>query len=333
MSIYFGRFLQSKRSRGLKANDKAEESAKDDPLEIQTMSAASPTTRDLTDITMQPAEWCLKYYYLGLLCFALGLGFFTMSLACGTVIWGFMYARLLRERDFRKNLRLHAKIALLFVALCGAYLLMRSYYIEMSPPYIDSTISVGINGREIFSPDSVMAITELPAEFWQSVFKQALPYFEEYYGVFEDYYGVAIVLLALLFVKEIVYRRKGAGVAAMWLCFSMVSIVMPAFGSLSLALRSGGGGNALFFPWYLYFPVAGISIALGLLLRPPPAVEEKAGDFSKLIRASLYALIIAILVALNYGTAKEIRAFVPSLVDENRRSAEDIAKRHWRNWP
>jgi len=49
--------------------------------------------------------WRMKFYYLGLVCFVVALGFFTVSLAGGTVIWLFMYARLIRKERFRRNIR------------------------------------------------------------------------------------------------------------------------------------------------------------------------------------------------------------------------------------
>jgi hypothetical protein len=312
MSIYFDRFLQSQSSPGLKTRDESEKTEEDASPEIPNASGAQPTTRDLTDITMQPDVWRLQYYYVGLLFFALGLGFSTIALAGGIVIWGFTYVRLLRERSFRQSLDLQAKTVLPFIAVISAYMLMRSHFTDLSRPYLDSMTGLVMDRPNVGLIEVMKVIAKLPVEFYTSAIEQTLPYFK-------SHYIIALAILALLLVKEIVFRKKEGGVVVMWLGFAALSIAMPSFGRLFFILRGGGAVENLLFPWYFYIPVAGVSIALGLLLRSPPALEKKAEGFSTLRQTLLLSLVVAILAALNFSAAKEIRAFIPPLIDENAR--------------
>jgi hypothetical protein len=319
MSICFDVFLRSKNSPGLKNPAESGEAEDDTPPTIPNASGSPPTTRDLTDITMQPAVWQLSYYYAGLLCFAIGLSFFTIALAGGAIVWAFMYSHLLREKDFRQNVRLQAKAVIPFVAIIAVYLLMRSHFNELSRPYLDSMTHMVMAQPDVSLSQVLTSIVGLPLKFYASAARQAMP-------GFNVHYIAILVLLALLLSKEIAFRKRAAGEALMWLGFATASIAMPAFGRMFFVLKGSGDIENLLFPWYFYVPVAGVSIGLGLLLRPPPFLEKKAEEFSPLRRAVLFVLVVAILATLNFNTAKEIKTFIPPLVEENRRFNELLTR-------
>ncbi|NQU08702.1 MAG: hypothetical protein HQ583_09080, partial [Candidatus Abyssubacteria bacterium] len=69
-----------------------------------------------------------RYYYAALVSFAVALGFFTISISGGTVIWLFMYARVLRAKKFRQNLGYHLKIIIPFLVILAVYLPIRSHF-------------------------------------------------------------------------------------------------------------------------------------------------------------------------------------------------------------
>ena len=274
--------------------------------------ASVPSTKDLTDITLRPTEWKMKFYYAALACFAVGLGFFTIALVGGGIVWAFAYARLLREGDFRRSLRLQAKVLLPFMAIVGVYLLMRSHFNEVSRPYVDSMTYIVMERPDVTPARALEAVADLPIDFYATLLQRTTPFYEEYYLA-------AIIVLGLLLVKEIVVRRKEAAVALMWLGVTAMTIAVPVVGRLFFVLKGSGNVENLLFPWYFYVPVAGVAIALGLLLRPPPRLEKKLGGFSALRRGLLSALVVAILAALSFENANEIRTFIPGLVRENQR--------------
>jgi hypothetical protein len=257
----------------------------------------------------------MKYYYAALACFAVGLGFFTIALVGGGIVWAFAYARLLREGDFRRSLRLQAKVLLPFMAIVGVYLLMRSHFNEVSRPYIDSMTDLVLARPGVTPAQALEALANLPAGFSATLLQRVTPFYEEYYLA-------AILALGLLLVKEIVVRRKEAAVALMWLCFAVVTIAVPAGGRLFFVLRGSGAVENVLFPWYFYVPVAGVAIALGLLLRPPPGIEKKLEGLSTLRRGLLSVFAIAIIAALSFENANEIRAAIPGLALENSRFDE-----------
>jgi hypothetical protein len=222
---------------------------------------------------------------------------------------------LLREGDFRRSLRLQVKVVLPFIAIVAVYLLMRSHYNEVSRPYVDSMTHLVLARPGVTAARALEAVVNLPVGFYATLLQRATPFYEEYYLA-------ALLVLILLFVKEIVVRRREAAVALMWLGFTAVTIAVPAGGRLFFVLRGSGAVADLLFPWYFYVPVAGVAIAIGLLLRPPPGIEKKLAGFSTLRRGLLSVLTVAILAALSLQNATEIRTYIPGLMQENSRFVE-----------
>lgn len=317
MSIYFDKFLKSRfppafQSRPEIGGANGTGGAPAEARQIGKEPAALPSTKCLTDITLQPTIWKMKYYYAGLACFAVGLGFFTIALAGGAVVWGFAYARLLHERDFRRSLRFQTKTVLPFVAIIAAYLLMRSHFNEVSRPFVDSMTQIVMDRPGATPARALSAVGELPVEFYGAAVERMMPYFQERYII-------VLAFLGLMLVKEIAFRRKEAGVILMWLVFALLTIAFPTVGRLFFIFKSSGNLEDLLFPWYFYVPVAGISIALGLLLRPPPSVEEAVAGCSIVTRGLLFASVAVIIAALNFGNVREIRTVIPELREENQR--------------
>jgi hypothetical protein len=329
MSIFLDKFVAS-RSRGLDGPSGAAASQDDASSEIGDNSAkqalnedededgkipASPSTRFLTDITLQPSTWNMKYYYAALAAFVAGLGMFTIALVGGTLIWAFMYARMMRVGEFRRSMKLQAKVVLPFVFVIAAYLLMRSHFIEASRPFTDSMTLQVLNRPSVSLEQIMSAIGNLPMEFYATAAGRAMPYFQEH-GF------VALVILGLLLIKEFVYRKREAGIASMWLIFSFVTFAVPVFARMFFVLRAGGDIQNVLFPWYFYLPMTGIAIALGLLLKPPPVIEDALSKRPVPAFAILLATAITVLTLLNIENAKEVRALTPGLVEENRRFNE-----------
>jgi len=315
MSVCFEKLLSPSKALSIEPDEGLEKSADKNGASPGTepeTPEALPSTRALTDLTLRPDPTPLKYYYLGLACFVVALGFFTNALSGGAVVWAFAYARLLRRREFRRSLRRQAKVVLPFVAIVAAYLLMRSHFNEISRPYVDTMTQLAMGRPEVTLPHAFDAIRNAPREFYSTAIERMLPYFPQ-----RRY--LILGILVLLLAKEMIFRRREAHVVLMWLVFALAVLAMPVVGRIFLVFKGTVTVDRILFPWYFYYPFAGVSVALGLLLRPPPFMENWRISRSMSARLLIFVMVAGALTSLNFDRAKEIRTVGPRLAGENLR--------------
>lgn len=309
MSLCFERFVKVNTDpdaqpgeRGSTVDSKGEGSNDQEAVSPSAAIAEVPSLRLQT--------WRMGPYYLGLLCFAIALGFFTVALAGAVVIWLFMCWRIIRARGFKRDFRFQMRIVIPFLAILMIYLPLRSYFNVKSRPFQDPLTRFMWGKPEVPLERGVDIIVNAPPEFYSTAVKRMLPYFSEHYWI-------VLFFLALLFIKEVIYRRKETHTVLMWVGFALLTLAMPVVGRIFFIFKGVGFVETILFPWYFSYPIAGISIALGLLLRPTPSLERSIAKSSPVIRLSLFALVIVPLIALNLGNARAINTNTRFFLKEN----------------
>jgi hypothetical protein len=261
-------------------------------------AGSSPPMPEHPDEQNDPPN--LKYYFAGLASFAIGLGIFTNVLFGGAVVWLLTYLRLLLSKTTARTLRYQLKVVLPFILLATTYLLLRHYFIKIyssiQPPLFQM---IKASDSLTFS-EKVVALADLPLEFFLSALKQLSPYFPQYGILF-------LVFLALLLGKDLAFRRRETYAAVIWLSFSLSTFLVAGVRDAVLYVTLPGPIDPAMPSRYLYYPLAGISIALGLLLRPPPSWEDRVKLSSARARIALAVIVVLLLSLLNYGKAQNIR--------------------------
>jgi hypothetical protein len=251
-----------------------------------------------------------KYYYLGLLSFTIGLGFFTTAFFGGVVIWLFLLARLSFKEGIKGIWQNHARIMLAFLSIVLIYLVLRTYLNDRYFPFQDTTFQGGSLKPPLPSEEKMLVIKGLWPEFYLYVARLLVPYFPRHYPW-------VYVFLSLLIAKELLYRRKQATFAAAWLVFGLLTLALTAFGRIFYVLGLLGDVHYALASWYFYYPAAGVSIALGLLLRLPPSLEKIAAKSSKGTRVALLGMTLALLTALNYNNIRTARNVIDGWAKED----------------
>ena len=251
-----------------------------------------------------PDEWndppSLKYYFAGLASFAIGLGIFTNVLFGGAAVWLLAYIRLLLRKTTARTLRYQLKVVLPFISIVAVYLLLRHYFIKMYFSIQNPLFQMVKASDSLTFYEKVVALTDLPLEFFLNTLKQLSPYFPQYGILF-------LVFLALLLGKDLAFRRRETYAAATWLSFSLATFLIAAARDAVLYVTLPGPINPAMPSRYLYYPLAGISIALGLLLQPPPSWEDRVKRASARAHIVLVVIVALLLSLLNYGKARDIR--------------------------
>jgi len=254
----------------------------------------------------------MKYYYAGLIAFVIALGFFTISIAGGTVLWFFLYVRLFRSKVFEKNVWHHLKFILPFAAIIAFYLLMRSYFNARSQLFQDAMTRIVASRPDLSLMEGLdVFVNPLPG-LYLTAMEKLLPYFS-------NHSLIVLGLFALLFIKEIVIRKKEILVVFMWLTFAILTLALAVIGRVYYIFKGVGFVETLLFPWYFCYPIAGVSIALGLILRPTPSMERWARRSSALTRAALFVCVIFLLSALNVNNLRNIRINTTQIGKQNER--------------
>ena len=254
----------------------------------------------------------LKYYFAGLVSFAIGLGIFTNALFGGTVIWLFAYARLLLNKKPRRPLGYHLKIVAPFFLTIAAYLLLR-YHFGKKYFAIQNTLFHLIKASDSLTfQEKMAALAGLPLDFFLNIVKQLSPYFPQYGIVF-------LLFLALLLGKQFAFRKRETHAPVMWLAFALATFLTLGIRDIFLYVTLPGPIDPALPSRYLYYPLAGISIALGLLLRPSPSLEETIAKTSARTRTTLAVVAAMLLLSLNVGKIADIRAQSFRFATENRR--------------
>ncbi len=281
--------------------------------------AASPSVATAGVHSARLQAWRMSPYYLGLACFAVGLGFFTVALAGGVVIWLFLCWRIIRARGFKRDLRFQMRIVIPFLIILVIYLPLRSYFNVKSRPFQDPLTQFMWGEPEVPLERGVDIIVSAPPEFYSTAVKRMLPYFSEQYWI-------VLLVLALLLIKEVIYRRKEIRTILMWVAFALLTLAMPVIGRIFFIFKGVGFVDTILFPWYFSYPLAGVSIVLALLLRPTPSLERAMARSSPVIRVSVSFLIIVLLVVLNTGNARTIHANTTLFLEENRKFYEVVMR-------
>lgn len=207
------------------------------------------------------------------------------------------------------------KIILPFLAIFAVYLPMRFYFNIKSREFQDPMTRFVSAQPELSLADGIEVIRTAPPEFYSTAMERLLPYFSQHYIV-------VLAVLAVLLAKELAFRRKEAHRVFMWLTFALLTLAMPVVGRIFFVFKGEGFVETILFPWYFCYPIAGVSIALGLLLRPTPSLEKRIAGSSAVTRIFMLALAAALLVALNFGNAGQIRTSASAIAEENRKFHE-----------
>ncbi len=241
----------------------------------------------------------LKYYYVGLACFAISLGFFTLAFFGGLVVWLFMYWRIARERAFKTIPRAHMRMALPFLVISIVYLALRSYF---NAKYLSAqdTVFQMVTSIPLSVPQRLTILRNLRPVFFVRAARNMTPYFP-------DYYPIVLAVLAVLFVKELIIRRKQARATLMWVAFTLLTLAITIGGRIFNHFRLFGTTDGALVIRYFCYPFVGMSIVLGLLLMPPPFVEKAIARVRVGTRAILSLVIVATLIAMNFNNAKSLR--------------------------
>jgi hypothetical protein len=253
----------------------------------------------------------LKYYYLGLLSFTIGLGLFTNAFFGGVILWLFLLARLSFKEGIRKILRDHATIVLAFISIVLIYLALRFYLIDKFFSFQDVLFQTGSLKPTLPFEKKISVIANLWPEFYLYAARLVTPYFTRWYPWF-------YVFLVVLLAKEFWTRRRQVVFAAMWLIFGFLTVALTVCGRLFFVLAMLEDVHYALAPHYFYYLAAGISIAFGLLLRPPAFLERTAIKASMCMRIALLGMTIALLTMLNYGKATAVINII------NGRTREDL---------
>ncbi|MBI5116410.1 hypothetical protein HZA56_08045 [Candidatus Poribacteria bacterium] len=251
-----------------------------------------------------------KYFYLGLLSFTIGLGFFTTAFFGGVVIWLFLLARLSFKEGIKGILQNHARIMLAFFSIALIYLILRTYLNDRYFPLQDTTFQGGSLKPPLPSEEKMLVIKGLWPEFYLYAARLLVPYFPQHYPW-------VYMFLSALMAKELLYRRKQATFAAAWLVFGLLTLALTAFGRIFYVLGLLGNVHYALAPWYFYYPAAGVSIALGLLLRLPPSLEKIAAKSSKGMCVALLGMTLALLTVFNYNNMRTARNVIDGWMKED----------------
>jgi len=203
-------------------------------------------------------------------------------------------------------------IVLSFIAIIALYLALRSHFNAESRMFQDPLTRLVATMPELSLADGIDVLLHAPPKFYSTAVKRMLPYFSERFLV-------VLALLALLLAKELVFRRREIHTVFMWLAFAVLTLAMPVIGRIFFIFKGTGFIDTILFPWYFCYPIAGVSIALGFLLRPTPSLEKSILRASPVTRAVLFASIVCLLAALNVGRGRAIRVNTSQIREENAR--------------
>ncbi len=240
----------------------------------------------------------LRYYYAGLASFVVGLGIFSLTLFAGVALWVYMYTRLLFIEKLRKRFWFHAKAILPFLVILAAYLMLRSYF---NHKYYYYQIWWGMRLASPTEMPNMGLVAAMPKEFYLAAAKRMLP-------VQTKYYVPVLVLLGLLLIKELAFRWREAHVPTFWSILGLMTLAISVSGRIILRLVIAPVlGSVL--EWRLFcYPVAAMSIVLGLLLRPPPFLERATSRLPGIVRGLVCTAFVGTLFVLTIGNAKTIEA-------------------------
>ncbi|GAB4343223.1 MAG: hypothetical protein Kow0099_21510 [Candidatus Abyssubacteria bacterium] len=197
-----------------------------------------------------------------------------------------------------------------FGGIVVVYLCLRAILNDTFFVYQDTLFQTYSNVEPTHDDGRLSILKSLSPSFFAELSRQALPYFSRHYLA-------VYFLFALLIVKEIRVRRKPTFVLAMWLCFALVTLVIPIIGRLPLVIRIYGSAHFALSPWYFCFPVAGLSIALALALRPAGSIEKMFRGLGTWTRVATLAAMLILLALLNSGNIRRIRLDVAQTAREN----------------
>lgn len=245
----------------------------------------------------EPASFA--HYYVGIGCFAVALGIFTNALVAGTIVWAFAYGRLMRRYSWRE-VRTQIRIVFPFVALVAAYLALRNYFNERYFAYQDTVFQTYSAVGPLTLAEKLSVVKGEAPAFLRRVAQLLLPYFPRHYLA-------AYSVIAALIAKELAVKRRESHVWFMWLCFALVTLAVPLAARVSLITKIYGSIYYLVSPWYFCYPMAGFSIGLALLLRPPMFLDRKLEAASSWSRMALLGVVLLSLALLNVGNIRRIR--------------------------
>lgn len=240
----------------------------------------------------------LRYYYAGLLSFLIGLGIFSLTMFAGVALWFYMYVQLTFIEKVRKPFWFHVKVILPFFIILAAYLMLRSHFNYKYYYYQVWWVMHSPGPSQI---PNMAVVASMPAEFYLTAAQRILPFQT-------TYYVPLIVLLGLLLAKELAFRWKEVHAPIFWLMLGLMALVISVVGRLPLRLMLSPS-VATILEWRLFcYPVATVSIAVGLLLRPPPFLERAISRLPRIGRGLLCAAIVGIFFVLSIGNAGTIKS-------------------------
>jgi hypothetical protein len=260
----------------------------------QVSAALRPANHGAT-VSAAP-KTSLKFYYRGLLCFLVSLGFFSIAAFAGIGVWLYLYARLLWKRKLGGSVSLHLRIILPFVGIVTGYLLLREY---LNSKYFLYQTSWAMRYVESTFADNVRAVTSMSPDFYLAAIQRMLPFPARHYVL-------VLCVFSLLLLKGIIFKMRETYIAAFWLMLGFMMFAIPLVWRIHI--------NLLLAPWidsilhwrFFCYPVAATSIAFGLLLSPPLFLSRNGARRFPFSRILPWAVLGAAVLTLNVGNARTI---------------------------
>ncbi|MHC4356260.1 MAG: hypothetical protein ACYS0H_26450 [Planctomycetota bacterium] len=248
----------------------------------------------------------LNDYFAGIAFFILSIGFFTIGFVAGIIVWPHMYIRLYRKPVFRREAGyLRTKIILPFFAIAVLYIIAWSFLILRFRrdrfPLLSSPISL---------KEKILMLVHISPDFLLTALRGMVPYFQQHYVFI---LGLVVILLAW----HIVSKTKWASQIMFWLIFAFLILAFPVVSRYPSILKHFGDPIFALGSRYYYFPLAGISIALGLLFAPFCSLKGIAQNVGRTSRLVLGIVFVVALFALNLENIVKIRHAIKERAEAN----------------
>jgi hypothetical protein len=319
MSIDFEKFVRANKTSGFQAESCLPQTFRCSSVRPSEDERTTESDGNSTALPERHGFQGLKHYGYGLAWFTIALGFFTVALIGGAVIWLFMYVRLFWTKEMVRSWRHQVKIVLPFITIVAVYLSMRFYFNAQSRPYQDALTQFVVSKPAVPLTEGLSVLLNPPTGFYTTALQRLIPYCSEYYFII-------VGVFALLLIKEFMLRRSQFHVVIMWLLFAVLTLAVPIVGRVFFLSKGVVFVETMLFPWYFCYPIAGISIILALLLRPSPLLERAIAGYSAITRFFAGAAVLALFGVLNYSNAVGIRATALDVREANLRFDQLVSR-------
>jgi hypothetical protein len=158
--------------------------------------------------------------------------------------------------------------------------------------------------------EKILVLVHISPDFLLTALRGMLPYFQQHY-VF------VLGLVAILLAKHIASKTKWASQIIFWLIFAFLTLAFPVASRYPNILKEFGNPVFALGSRYYYFPLVGISIALGLLFAPFCSLKGIMQKVGRIPRIVLGISIVVALLALNLENMVNIREVIHNRMDDN----------------